>query len=50
MKELVVSGFNASRAVILMSSPGMAVEESIFFNIPNWRHYLRKTRAERKKN
>ena len=31
MKEHVVSGFNASRAVILMSRTGIAVENGKFF-------------------
>ena len=50
VKERVVSGFNASRAVILMSRTGMAVEKRKFSKIPNWKHYLLKTCAKRKKN
>jgi len=34
----------------LTSKTGMAVEERKFSKIPNWRHYLMKTRAKRKKN
>ena len=40
VKERVVSGFNTSRAVILMSTTGMAVEKRKFSKIPNWRYYL----------
>ena len=43
-------GFNASKAVILMSRTGMAFEWRKFSKIPNWRHYLQKTRTDRKKN
>ena len=50
MKERAVSGFNVSRAVILMSRVGMAVEKRKFSKIPNWRNYLLMTRARRKKN
>ena len=50
MEEHVVSGFNVSRAVILMSRIGMAVKKSKFSKIPNWRYYLLKTHAKRKKN
>ena len=50
MKERVVGGFNASKAVILMSRTTMAVEKRTFPKIPNWRHYLLKTRAKREKN
>ena len=49
VKERVVSGFKASRAVILMSRTGMAVEKIKFSKILNLRHYL-KTRAKCKKN
>ena len=49
-KERVVNDFIASRAVILLSRTGMAVEKRIFSKIPNWRHYLLKTHAKRKKN
>ena len=34
---------------VLMSRTGMAVEKRKFLKIPNWRHYLLKTRAKRKK-
>ena len=48
----VMSGFNASRTVILTSKTGIAVEERRFSK--NWRHYLRvtwvKTRVKIKKN
>ena len=50
VKKRVVSSFNASRAVILMSRSDMAVEKRKFSKIPNWKHYLLKTRAKRKKN
>ena len=50
VKERVVSGFNASKAVILMSRTSMTVKNRKFSKIPNWRHYLLKTRAKRKKN
>ena len=43
MKERVVSGFNASRTVILKSKIGIAVEERRFSKMQNWRHYLSKT-------
>ena len=46
VKERVVSGFSASRAVILMSRTGMGVEKNKFSKTPNWRHYLLKTRAK----
>ena len=49
MKERIVSGFNASKAVIFMSRTGMSVEKKKCSKIPNWRHYLLKTRAKRKK-
>ena len=42
MKERVVSGFNASRTVILTSKIGIAVEERRFSKMQNWRHYLSK--------
>ena len=45
-----MSGFNASRAVILMSRTGIAVEQRKFSKIPYWRHYLLKTRAKCKEN
>ena len=48
VKEHVVRGFNASRAVILMSRTGMAVKKKIS-NIPNRRHYFLKTRANARK-
>ena len=50
VKELVVSGFNVSRAVILMPRTGIAVEKRKFSQIPNWRRYLLKTCAKRKKD
>ena len=50
VKKRAVSGFNASKAVILMSRTGMAVEKRLFSKIPNWRHYLLKTRAKLKMN
>ena len=50
LKERVVSGFNASRVVILMSRSDIAVEKRKLLKLPNWRHYLLKTRAKRKKN
>ena len=46
----VVSGFIASRALILMSRTGMTVEKKTFSRIPNWRHYLLKAHAKRKTN
>ena len=49
-KERNVSGFNASRAVVLISRTGMTVEKRTFLKIPNGRHYLLKTHAKRKKN
>ena len=36
--------------MILVPRTGMAVEKRKFSKIPNWRHYLLKTRAKRKKN
>ena len=42
MKERVVSGFNASKTVILTSKTGIAVEERRFSKMQNWRHYLSK--------
>ena len=45
VKNRVVSGFIASRAVILMSRTGIAVEKRKFSKFPNWRYYLLKTRA-----
>ena len=50
MKERVVSGFNASRTVILTSKTGIAVEERRFSKMQNWRHYLSKFRVKMKKN
>ena len=50
MKERDVSGFNGSRAVVLISRTGMAVKNRKFSKIPNGKHYLLKTRAKRKKN
>ena len=52
MKGGIVSGFNASRAAILMSRTSMAVEKRKLSKIPNWRHYLLKlkTHAKRKEN
>ena len=50
VKERIVSSFNVSRAVILMSRTGMAVEKKKFSKIPNWRHYLLKTCSKCKKN
>ena len=50
MKDRVVGGFNTSRAVILISRTGMTVEKIKLSKIPNWRYYLLKTRAKRKKN
>ena len=50
VKNRVVSGFNSSRVVILISRTGMAVEKNKFSKIPNWRHYLLKTSAICKKN
>ena len=49
MKERVVSDFNASRTVILMSKTGIAVEERRFSK-KNWRHFLSKIRVKIKKN
>ena len=49
-EERVVSGFNASRMVILTSKTGIAVEEKRFSKMQNWRHYLSKTRVKIKKN
>ena len=40
VKERVVSGFSASRAVILMSRTATVVGKRKFSKIPNWRHYL----------
>jgi len=48
VKERVVSGFNASKTVILTSKIGIAVEERRFSKIQNWKHYLSKTRVKRK--
>ena len=50
VEKRVVSGFNVSRVVILMSRKSMADEKRKFPKIPNWRHYLPKIRAKRKKN
>ena len=50
VKERVVSGFNALKAVILMSKIGIAVEKRKFSKVPNLRHYLLKSRAKRKEN
>ena len=50
VKERVVSGFNASRTVLLTSKTGIAVEERRFSKMQNWRHYLSKTRVKIKKN
>jgi len=50
VKERVVSGFNASRTVILTSKTGIAVEERRSSKMQNWRHYLSKTRVKIKKN
>ena len=50
VKERIVSGFNASRTVILTSKTGIAVEERRFSKMQNWRHYLSKTRVKIKKN
>ena len=50
VKECVVSGFNASRAVSLISRTGTAVEKRKSSKIPNWRYYLLKTNAKCKKN
>jgi len=50
VKEHVVSGFNASRTMILTSKTGIAVEERRFSKLQNWRHYLSKTRVKIKKN
>ena len=47
VKERVVSGFNASRTVILTSKTGIAVEEKRFSKMQNWRHYLSKTRVKK---
>ena len=49
MKERVVSGFNASRTVILLKTV-IAVEERKFSKMQNWKHYLSKTRVKIKKN
>ena len=49
VKELVVSDFNASRAMILMLRTGMVVEKRKFWKIPNWRHYLLNIRTKAKK-
>ena len=46
----IVSGFNASRTVILTSKTGIAVEERRFSKMQNWRCYLSKTRVKIKKN
>ena len=50
VKGRVVSGFNVSRAVILMSRTGTVVEKRKFWKILNWKHHLLKTRAKRKNN
>ena len=50
MKERLVSGFNASRTVILTSKTGITVEERRFSKMQNWRHYLSKTCVKIKKN
>jgi len=50
VKERVVSGFNASRTMILTSKTGITVEERRFSKLQNWRHYLSKTRVKIKKN
>jgi len=50
VKERVVSCFNASRTVILISKIGIAVEERRFSKMQNWKHYFMKTRVKRKKN
>jgi len=50
VKERVVSGFNASRTVILTSKTGITVEERRFSKMQNWRHYLSKIRVKIKKN
>ena len=39
VKEHVVSGFNASRTVILTSKTDIAMEERRFSKMQNWRHY-----------
>ena len=49
ISERVVSDFNASRTVILMSKTAIAMEER-FSKMQNWRHYLSKTRVKIKKN
>ena len=50
MKECVVNGFKASRAVIFMSRTSMAVGRRTFLELSYRRHYLLKTCAKRKKN
>ena len=50
MKKCAVSGFSASRAMILMSRSGVAVKNRKLSKIPNWKHYLLETLARRKKN
>ena len=46
--EAAISGFNASRTVILTKT-GIAVKERRFSKMQNWRHYL-STRVKIKKN
>ena len=48
--KILSCGFNASRAVIMMSRIGMAVEKRNLSKIPNARHYMLKTCAKCKKN
>ena len=49
-RKNIVSGFNASRMVILTSKTGISVEERRFSKMQNWRHYLSKTHIKIKKN
>ena len=46
VKEQVLSGFNASCAVILMSRTDIVVEKRKFSKIPNWRHNMREELVE----
>ena len=48
ISERIVSGFNASRTMILTSKTGIAMEERRFSKMQNWRHYLSKKKFENK--
>ena len=48
LKERVVSGFNISRTVILISKIGIAMEERRCSKMQNLRHYVIKTRIKRR--